>query len=136
MGLVNLRSAKLLLVSVTNSRLEELKSMSSRLGFKAISTADSVPTAIQALKGGKTDVLVVDAELGGTQISDFLKAVQHGFPKVKILPVLPPVPAGENAKGNNVHFPLEEKAFSKTIDQLVMAKMGIATSSVAVSDEF
>ena len=136
MGLVNLRNAKLLVLSVTQSRLSELKSVSAKAGFKAVQFADSIPSAIAALKGGKTDVLVVDSDLGGTAIADFLKAIQSAFPKVKILSILPPIPEGQTPKGGNLHFPLEDKSFGKAVDHLVMAKMGISSSAVAMSEDY
>lgn len=129
MGLVNLRNAKLLLLSVTSARLGELKNISVKLGFKNVQTVDSIPGAIAALKAGRTDVLIVDADLGGTSLADFLKAMHAGFPKIKILSI------SDGGGAGGIHFPLDEKAYGKAVDQLVMEKMGIAPAAVAFSED-
>ena len=132
MGLVNLRKAKLLLLSVSAERLKELQGIGSQLGYKGMDAVDSVPTTIATLKGGKTDVLIVDTDLGGTPFPDFAKAIRQAFPKVKILPV-----THEPGKAaNSVSFPIQKDALGRAVDQLMMEKMGIAASTVTVKDEF
>ena len=127
MGLVNLRKAKLLLVSLSPEKLKQLEAAASKAGYKGFATATSVPTAIGALKAGKTDILVSDTDLGGTSFADFEKALKAAFPKVKLLPVSTDGP---------LKFPVDAEALGKAADKLMMEKMGIAASGVTIAEDF
>jgi len=127
MGLVNLRKAKLLLLSLSGENLKQLETASAEAGYRGTVTAASVPAAISALKGGKFDIVVADSDLGGTPFADFVKALKAAFPKVRLLPV--------SADGA-LTFPVDSDSLGKAVDKLMMEKMGITASGVALSEDF
>ena len=139
MGLVNLRNANLLLMSLNPERLLEMNAICTKSGYKGIQTSDSIPSTILSLKQKKIDIVLFDSNLSGTNCTDFVKAIKAGFPKVKILPILDTSDINLNelktslsnlSISKTISFPISQTLLSSTLDSLMMEKMGITSSSV------
>lgn len=138
MGLVNLRSASLLLFSVDQEKLKQINTICIKGGYKSITTANSIPATLTNLKQKKIDILLFDTNLGGTDSMEFGKAIRVAFPKIKILPIISQDATSLAFESIGItktaNFPLDQENIIKILEDLMMQKMGITQSSVAVSE--
>lgn len=133
MGLVNLRNANVLILSSNSAVGEDLKVVLEKNKYKGVRAISSVPEALQLIKSLKTDILVVDNDLGATKVDDFLLAISKAFPKLKGV-VLNSKEKGQSdyLSFSEIAYPVDASKLIKLLEQAIMEKMGIASSSVAI----
>ncbi len=135
MGLVNLRSSKILVFSVSSSLNIEIKEVLENNKYKNVQIAENVPLVLQKLKDTKFDILISDINIGDTKIEDFLLAIKKAYPRVA------PVIVKTQGKSlpseliySEVDYPIRLEVLIPILENVMMEKMGIAVSSVAIEE--
>ena len=142
MGLVNIRNGTVLLAEPDAQRKTDLERALREARFTRVVSVSTAADAIKLLQQGKVDVFIVDMMLTDIPALDLIKAVRAGQKKLGVV-----VLAEENseelrntAKSAGVQHIVPAKGANcgknliTAVDALMMAKMGIASSAIAVSE--
>lgn len=133
MGLVNLRNASVLILSPSTQMATELKASLEKNKYKGVIVVGTVPEALQSIKTQKTEIIVIDNDLGETKISDFLAAISKAFPKLKGIIINTKDKADSDYLTYlEIAYPVDVSKLIKLLEQAIMEKMGIASSAVTV----
>ena len=141
MGLVNIRNGTVLLAEPDADRKVDLERVLRDARFTRVVSVSSAADAVKLLQQGKVDVFVVDMTLKDIPALDLIKAVRSGQKKLGVVVLADETSADlqTNAKSAGVQHIVPAtnggKKLISAVDALMMAKMGIASSSIAVSED-
>ncbi len=138
MGLVNLRNTNVLVLSASATVAEEIRVLLEKNKYKGVRSVTSVPEALQLIKSLKTDILITDNDLGMTKVEDFLLAISKAFPKLKCVVLKTKVKddGSDYCNYSESAYPVDAIELIKLLEQAIMEKMGIASSTVAIDIKY
>ena len=141
MGLVNTRNGTILVACGDQGDRQQIGSILKSSGFSTVLLAGTAQACIQEVKKRPVDVLVAGLDLPDIPSLDLIRAIRGGSKRMLIL-ACSSEDSDENKKeatgaGANSYLPIPvaQDRLLKLIDDHMLAKMGIVSGSIAVSEE-